>query len=135
MSHLSIIRRHEDLRTVALARLRAPHQMELYAACALCGSDIFDFRQEQRLAGPDGPVLCTSCAEDAERRMAKAIPMVAGIERMTAPHGEHSVDSLTGSVLGYCAKRQGAALTLYERIVLQIAAYRHWQATHSRRAA
>jgi len=124
-----------ELRTVALERLRQPLQAEMFATCALCEVQILDFRQEQRLAGPDGPVLCTSCAEDAERRMAKAIPMVAGIERMTAPHGEHSVDSLTGSVLGYCAKRQGAALTLYERIVLQIAAYRHWQATHSRRAA
>lgn len=134
-STLRVMGKHEDLRAIALDRLRQPLQASMFAACVLCDAQIGDFRDERRPAGPDGPVLCLGCARQAEQRMAKAVPMVAGIEQMTTPYGHTSLDTLTGTVLGYYSKRLGAALSLDERVVLQIAAYRHWLATHARAAA
>jgi hypothetical protein len=135
MPHLHLMSKHEDLRQVAMERLRAPMQAALWPACTLCANDIQYLRDEQRPAGPDGPVLCPSCVAQAERRVVKAQGMVARIESMAAPYGAHSLDTLTGAVLGYCAQQMECALSMEERVVFQIAAFRYWQSTHSRVAA
>jgi hypothetical protein len=122
-----------QLRGIAIERLRAPLQLPLFAVCAGCGEHIMDPRDERRPAGAIGPVCCVACAREAEQQMPRAVKIAGGIEQMAAAT---SLEGLAGACLGYWTKHLGRALTSEETLVWQIAAYRHWQATHpSRKAA